>query len=195
MKHLLIMRKTLVSTLCATTLVAAGCGGGGSDSTVSSDTGAGPTVVSRGAITGFGSVYVNGVRYITDDTQFEVDDKNGDQSDLKIGMIVTVKGRIGENGEGTADSIIYDNELKGPVSVVTPDGSDPSRQTLTILGQSVLVNADTTIDDDGGLTFDTIAVGDILEVSGYITDTGFTATHIELQDPGSKIRSRVISKS
>jgi hypothetical protein len=46
----------------------------------------------------------------------------------------------------------------------------------------VLVTADTRIDDDGALSFDTIALGDVLEVSGYVTAEGITATYIELQD-------------
>jgi hypothetical protein len=110
-----------------------------------------------------------------------IDDEKGSESDLKIGMIVTVQGSHGGR-DGSADSITYDNELKGPVSAITPDAADASRKTLTILGQSVLVTTDTTIDDDGGLTFDGIALNDVLEVSGYITASGFAATHIELQD-------------
>jgi hypothetical protein len=97
-------------------------------------------------------------------------------------MIVSVRGRLNADGSASAEQIIYDNELKGPVTAITPDAGDPSRKTLTILGQQVLVTADTTIDDDGGLTFDTIKVGDVLEVGGYVTGSGFTATHLELQD-------------
>ena len=165
--------------LCALTLLAAGCGGG-SSSDSSSETGA--SVVSRGIITGFGSVYVNDVRYRTDDTRFSIDDADGDESDLKVGMIVTVRGRTEDRYNGSAQSITYDNELKGPVSAITLDPADATRKTLTILGQAVLVDANTTIDDDGGLSFDTIALNDVLEVSGYVTASGFTATHIELQD-------------
>jgi hypothetical protein len=170
-------------------LLASGCGGGGSDSETSSvdDTGSGASVVSRGIITGFGSVYVNGVRYHTSGTKFTIDDGEGDESDLKVGMIVTVRGSSQGNGEGNADSIVYDNELKGPVSAITLDADDANRKTLTILGQAVLVTTDTTIDDDGGLTFDSITLNDVLEVSGYVTATGFTATHIELQDNADKI--------
>jgi len=156
-------------------LLASGCGGGGSDSETSSvdDTGSGASVVSRGIITGFGSVYVNGVRYHTSGTKFTIDDGEGDESDLKVGMIVTVRGSSQGNGEGNADSIVYDNELKGPVSAITLDADDANRKTLTILGQAVLVTTDTTIDDDGGLTFDSITLNDVLEVSGYVTATGF----------------------
>jgi hypothetical protein len=59
-------KSVLLSGLIATALVLTGCGGGsggGSDS--STDPVAGTS--SRGLITGFGSVYVNGVKYETDD--------------------------------------------------------------------------------------------------------------------------------
>jgi hypothetical protein len=166
--------------LCALTVLAAGCGGGSSSDASGDDSSA--SVVSRGIITGFGSVYVNDTRYRTEGTRFSIDDDEGAESDLKVGMIVTVRGKTEDRYNGIAQSITYDNELKGPVSAITPDPADATRKTLTILGQAVLVDANTTIDDDGGLTFDTIALNDVLEVSGYVTSSGLTATHIELQD-------------
>jgi len=158
----------------------AGCGGSSSSS---DDT---EPVVSRGVITGFGSVYVNGRKYETDSTRFEVDDEDGNEDDLRVGMVVTVLGSKYKNGY-EAGYIVYDNELKGPVSSITIDPGDATRKTLTILGQAVLVTRDTTIDDDGNLGFDTIAIGDVLEVSGYAGDTQFIATHIELQDNDDEI--------
>lgn len=56
-----------------------------------------------------------------------------------------------------------------------------------ILGQTVEVNADTTIDDDGGLTFDTLQLNDVIEVSGFNSTTGLIATHLELQDNALEI--------
>jgi hypothetical protein len=169
--------------------LASGCGGGGGSS--SSDDDSDTTIASRGVITGFGSVYVNGTRYHTGSTQFSVDDDNGSESDLRVGMVVTVKGSKSANGAtGSATHIYYDNELKGPVSSITPDPLDATRKTLVILGQSVEVNANTTIDDDGGLTFDTIQLDDVLEVSGFNTDSGLVATHIELQPDDLEIEIR-----
>lgn len=163
-----------------TAVLLGGCGGGSSSS---SDDDADTTVVSRGLITGFGSVYVNGIRFHTGSTRFSIDDDNGLESDLRIGMIVTVKGSIDDNRRnGQATHISYDNELKGPVSSITTDPGDATRKTLVILGQSVEVNSNTTIDDDGGLTFDNIQPNDVLEVSGFVTASGLIATHIELQD-------------
>ena len=180
-------RKTSIGSaivLTASILLASGCGGSGGSGSDDADS----TVVSRGIITGFGSVYVNGIRFHTGSTKFSIDDDKGKESDLRVGMIVTVRGSKDDNGtSGSATSIKYDNELKGPVSSITVDPADATRKTLVILGQSVLITADTTIDDDGGLTFDTIALNDVLEVSGYTTDTTLIATHVELQDDDLEI--------
>jgi len=159
--------------VCAAVALIPGCGGSGSSG------GSGESLVSRGVITGFGSIYVNGHEFETDDASFEVDDQEGEQDDLRVGMIVTVVGTH-RDGRDYADRVTYDNELKGPVSdIQIVDGSS---KILTILGQSVLVTLDTTIDDDGGLTYGTIAIGDVLEVSAYVGDTQLIATHIEYQD-------------
>ncbi len=166
------------SALVAAILLASGCGGSSSSSGDADS-----TVVSRGLITGFGSVYVNGTRFHTGGTQFSVDDVSGVESDLRVGMIVTVKGSVDDNGvNGQATQITYDNELKGPVSSITPDPNDATIKTLVILGQSIEVNSNTTIDNDGGLTFDNIQLNDVLEVSGFVTASGLIATHIELQN-------------
>lgn len=168
----LTFRLSTCIALAGSMLLASGCGGSSSDSD-------NEAVASRGVITGFGSVYVNGRKYHTGGTRFRVDDESGDEDDLRLGMIVTVYGYHDDDGYH-ADRIIYDNELKGPVaSIQIIDGNS---KTLTILGQAVLVTRDIRIDDDGNLTYDTIAPGDVLEVSGYVSDTQLIATHIELQD-------------
>lgn len=176
------LSKTPISAavVLITSVFVAGCGGS------SSSEDDGEPVVSRGMITGFGSVYVNGRRYRTDGARFEVDDEDGNENDLRVGMVVTVLGKKDNSGY-QADDVIYDNELKGPVSSITIDPGDATRKTLTILGQAVLVTGDTTIDDDGNLSFDTITIGDVLEVSGYAGNSQFIATHIELQDDDDEI--------
>lgn len=184
MKNLRISKMATATALSASIPLASGCGGSSSGSGEDADN----TVASRGVVTGFGSVYVNGTRFDTTGTQFSVDDEIGDESDLRVGMIVTVKGSKNANGAtGQASHILYDNELKGPVSSITPHPTDATRKTLVILGQTVEVNADTTIDDDGGLTFDTLQLNDAIEVSGFNSTTGLIATHLELQDNALEI--------
>lgn len=179
-----LIKSTGALALLLSALQLAACGGSSS----SSDD-AETSIASRGLITGFGSVYVNGKRFRTASTRFSVDDANGTQADLRVGMLVTVRG-ASDDGEWFAEQIEYDNELKGPVTAITPDPTDSTRKTLTILGQAVSVTTATTIDDDGGLTFDSIAPGDVLEVSGFITDAGLVATHIELQNDDLEIEIR-----
>ncbi len=160
-----------------------GCGGSSSSGDGTGD-GNAESLVSRGVITGFGSIFVNGHEFETDHASFDVDDHPGEQDDLRVGMIVTVVGTHRADGDH-AESVTYDNELKGPVSEIQIIDGDS--KILVILGQSVLVTRDTTIDDDGSLTYDTIAVGDVLEVSAFVGDGQLLATHIELQDSDDEI--------
>jgi len=185
MEHPIPIKSILLPGLIASALALSACGGGGGGG---SDDANADTTSSRGLITGFGSVYVNGVKYETDDAEFEVDDDaNSSEDDLRVGMVVTVNGEIDDNGTtGHASSIWYDNELKGPISAITPD-ADPTVKTLTVLGQQVLVNANTTFDDDHGFSFASMVVGDVVEVSGFQTANGLTATHIEKQDDDDEI--------
>lgn len=193
--HQLNLRKmsrisSLITLLAAVSFLTA-CGGSGSSDSSASDEIADTTVVSRGLITGFGSVYVNGIRFHTGGTRFSIDDDAGVESDLRVGMIVTVKGDKSDDGvNGRATHITYDNELKGPVSSIsydTPNPVDATLVTMVILGRTVMANRDTTIDSDNGLTFENIQVGDVLEVSGFNGDTNLLATHMEKQDDASEI--------
>ena len=68
----------------------AACGGGGS-----AGGGIGGTGKAIGAITDFGSVFVNGVEFETSSSTFIVEDNpNPTEDDLAIGMRVTVNGTI-----------------------------------------------------------------------------------------------------
>lgn len=171
-------KKALLPALIGSALILGGCG----SSRDSDDTANGGSVTA-GIITGFGSIYVNGIKFETDQANFDVDDdESASQDDLRVGMRVKINGRINDDGlSGTAQDVIYENELEGPVSSI--DASDPQNVVITILGQTILVNADTTFDnDDNDLSLDSIALDDVLEVSGYTSSSGLIATHIELQD-------------
>ncbi len=163
-------------TLCSAIALTAGCGGSPSGDGGQSQI----SVASRGPITGFGSVFVGGKRFATEHASFEVDDAPGSESDLRVGMIATVRGYSDDGGHSWhAHKVIYDNEIKGPVSSKS-DPDDP-RKTLIVLGQTVLINSKTRIYDDEGhnLSFDSLAVGDVLEISGYHGPEGLVATHVE----------------
>ncbi|MBT8126288.1 MAG: hypothetical protein KJP15_02300, partial [Gammaproteobacteria bacterium] len=193
------MKKSIIYCAIAT-MTAFGtlsCSSGGSD--VAGIGGSG--YVSSGTITGFASVYVNGVAFDTSSSTFDVDgNPDGVESDLAIGMRVKVYGAINANGvSGTADSISYDDELQGPVSALSLADADGVHRTFNVFGTTVLVNSTTTnFDISGDITttevfdFDSIADKDHVEISGYYDSTGMLiATRVELVsqafNPGNDI--------
>jgi hypothetical protein len=159
-----------------------GCGGGGDAGGIASvaSVGSGGTgSFSSGAITGFGSIIVNGVRF--DDSQARITDDDGvvhNEGDLKLGMVVSITASsvtTGVNGSSaTATSITFGSELRGPITSI-------SGQTLVVLGQTVQVGADTVFDDGiiGGLAG--LLVGQIIEVHGFVdpSTNQILATRIE----------------
>ncbi|MCK4834313.1 MAG: hypothetical protein KAT12_06030 [Gammaproteobacteria bacterium] len=148
--------------------------------------------VSSGSVSGFGSVFVNGVEFETDSATFDVDGVSGTQDDLAIGMVVRVNGTINDDGvTGTATNISFDEELQGPVSSVGTPDADGIKRTLTVLGVNVIVDSSSTtfdIDSDSVppatiFDFDNIAVNNNVEVSGfYDTNGDIQATRVELKN-------------
>jgi Domain of unknown function (DUF5666) len=202
----------LLLTMLFAALTVAACGGGGVDP------GTGGTgSFSRGAITGFGSIIVNGVRH--DDSSATVsdeDDEDGEdgprsKDDLKLGMVVTVSGTAGSGtGTATAQVITFGSELKGPVQSIngstmtatstTSTGTGTATttptavtgtQTLVILGQTVIIGTRTVFDPLSLPTgFAGIMVGKVLEVHGHLDPVANTlmATRISLEDNANKYK-------
>ena len=134
------------------------------------------TVVASGTVTGFGSIYVNGVHFNTDAATFTLEGEAIDESDLAVGMVVSVEGSIANDGEnGTATAVHAEHVLEGRIDSVATIAS--GRKALGILGQTVYVNEDVAID---GVSFDELAEGLELRISGFIADDGkVTATHCD----------------
>tara|TARA_R110000782_G_scaffold180899_2_gene271337 strand:- start:1088 stop:2509 length:1422 start_codon:yes stop_codon:yes gene_type:complete len=163
------------------------CGGGSSSPTTTAPTADQPTPVTAvGKLTGFGSVYVNGVEYETGSTTYEIDDVQGSgDSDLTVGMIVRVKGSVNADGAtGTANSVSYDDDIEGPVENLMVDATDASIKTFTVFGTSIIVNSQTVFDaeDDPAFGFDTLMDGDNVEVSGEYQGDTLYASYVEKQD-------------
>jgi len=146
--------------------------GGGEGGTGATDnTGGGD--ISRGQITGFGSIFVNGVEFETTNSAIKLDGASGTESDLKLGMVVTVKGTINPDRlTGTADSVSVDEVIQGLVQAKTDN-------TLTILNHTVELPSNVRFDgvaDINGIT----AMTDYVEVSGYVVADGvISATRVE----------------
>ncbi len=139
--------------------------------------------VSSGAIVAFGSVYVNGVKFETDTAVFEVEDNtSASQNDLRIGMVVQVEGTINPDGiTGTATGIRYDDQLEGPITspVTNPDGTEKS---FSVMGTNVIVSSGNTIYEGTSFGFDTLALNNVVEISGYFDENDvLRATYVELK--------------
>ncbi len=170
----------------------ASCGGGGGGGTVVQPPAAPPPTggisgngIAIGPVSTFGSIVVNGVRYETDAASFTINDvAGGTQADLKVGHIVSVSGTINDDGStGTADSVEFDDTVKGPVQSI-----DLVAGQLVVLGQTVRTGPDTSFDDSfTPATLEGVSVGQIVEVSGqFDADGNIVATRIEPKPAGTQ---------
>ena len=155
-----------------------GCGGGGGGGGLVSGIG-GTGITASGTITGFGSIFVNGVEFETNTATVTLDGNPGSESELRLGMVVTVRGTVDDSGtRGSASEVDFNDDVQGPVSgpiLTDPDGLS---KTFTVLNVSVQVDRTRTVFD--GVTFETLAEQDSVEVSGFF-DAASTlqATRIE----------------
>ncbi len=163
----------------------ASCGGGGSG--IGSNgggvggSGISKPITSKGTITDFGSVFVNGVEFETSGSAVTTDDNPGTDDDLDLGMVVTVTGTINEDGTtGTAESIVFEDNLEGPIA-----GDDDVAKTIIVLGQTVVWDSSTICENSSSLTIDcaSLLVDNLVEVSGFTATEGIIqATRIEIKD-------------
>jgi hypothetical protein len=147
----------------AIALVLAACGGGGDGGI--GGTGTTPQDVSVGTITNFGSVWVNGVRFNSDDATIKRDDDIVDKSTpldrkggLRRGMIARVDGSL---SNAKADIITVESAVKGRVESVT------GTTQMVIMGQTVLLDSATVFEDNVRP-----AAGDYAEVHGLVIGDG-----------------------
>lgn len=137
-------------------------------------------MLSVGVITGFGSVYVNGVRYDTAGAQVTMDGAPATAAQLRVGQYVELKGHASGNGH-YADVIRYHNVLEGPITAI-----DTAAGSFVAMGQTVLVTSGTSIGD--GIvpaSIDGLTVGDVVEVSGEVPLSGpIDATRVDIKPDG-----------
>lgn len=176
----------------ATALFVVACGGGGGGdsgaapggTTVSG--GASPTTpvagingggIARGTITGFGSIFVNGVEFSTSTASITVEGSSSGETGLKVGQVVVVQGTISDDGRtGTARTVAYNDDVEGPIASV-----NAAANTFVVLGQTVRVTGTTVF--DGGISPASIlglAAAHVVEVSGLPDSTGvIVASRVE----------------
>jgi hypothetical protein len=147
-------------------LVLLSCSSGGTGGT-------GSPVVASGAVTGLGSIVVNGITFDTAGAIIIIDGQPGSAADLRLGQVATVRGTREPGGTvGTAETVIVDHNARGPI-----DSLDPATKRLVVLGQSVRVDSTTHF---GDTPLSALVVGNIVEVNGFADADGvLRATRVE----------------
>jgi uncharacterized protein DUF5666 len=173
----------------AALLLAAACGGGGGGDMPPQN-----QAFTQGTITGFGSIIVNGIRF--DDSTAQVSDDDGEphgRNDLKLGMTVEIDSSDIDRRSNTAKAsrIRFGAQIVGPVSAIS---AATTPRTLTVLDQIVEVGDKTVFDDSLPNGFDSIQVGNVLEVHGLLdTMTGhYLARRIEPKPGANAFKLRGI---
>ncbi len=160
----------------AVVLALTACADGGT-----SGTGAAPknAHTTQGSITGFGSVFVNGVEYNTQaSTTITLEGVAQSEDKLAVGMVVKVNGSVNTDGKtGVANSIDYADDVEGIVLSI-----DPVAKTVNVMGQTVHLTAGTLYAGAPGYSLATMQPNNVIEVSGYSSGRGdIFATRIELK--------------
>jgi hypothetical protein len=120
----------------------AGCGGGGAG--VSSLPGTGGTgIFAQGAIAGFGSVIVNGIKFDDTGAAVQIDGIAASSLDLRLGMVAGVQGQRGADpGLGSASRLDVWSVAQGPVTQVQSG-------QIGVAGMTIQTNSATVYDGVG----------------------------------------------
>jgi hypothetical protein len=175
--------------LALTVATFVGCGGEMTAGIQGSGSPVAAGVTTVGPISGFGSIFLDGVEYSTGAAQIRIDDQPGTEAQLSVGQVVTIKGTVNPDGlTGTATEVSFSGDLRGPVQQVDVDGG-----SFVVLGQTVLVTDATLFDD----SFQTpslagLQVGGVVEVSGFAdANVNLIAAHVEPSAAGFRVRGTV----
>jgi hypothetical protein len=140
----------------------------------------GSTTVSKGAIESFNSIVVNGIEFRVTGATLHLRDDGIDKvlldeaevrNHLEKGMVVTVKGKLDDNGlTGAATEIEFRDALTGRID-------DKGVDFIKVMGQTIL------LDDNARMQLAGLAINDNVRISGLADDKGgLRATHIKLHD-------------
>lgn len=159
--------KSLMVVLLALGLLGSCSGGSGGDIAGGGISGTG---VYNGVITGFGSVFVNGVEFSTTGAAITANDAGVTEADLDVGMKVRV-----EASGTSALSVAFDPEVIGPVQAI-----DTVNDQIVVMGQTVLIQGTTILKGFGSIL--DLVPGNTLVVSGFFDAAGnIRAVFIELK--------------
>ena len=157
------------------------CSGSSTTTTENADVaegGVGGTGISTGSLTGFGSIFVNGVEFDVGSAEFIRDGNNSfSESDFNIGEYVVVNGTVNADGlTGTASKVIFEDIVEGVVTSASTDNV-----SINVLGQKVISDKLTVFIGFKLLT--DLLPGNVVEVSGFRNAAGeINATGILLKE-------------
>jgi hypothetical protein len=165
----LIILLLLLSMILTVALNSCGVvGGGGSDEFAGG--GIGGTGKYTGVISGFGSVFVNEIKFDTTSASIIADEKSVTEDSLKVGMKIQLEA-IGSS----ALDIVFEPEVKGPVESI-----DTVKSTLLVLGQNIVIGSTTIL--DGINSINDLQAGDNVVLSGFFNSAdNILATYIGLE--------------
>lgn len=174
-------------------LSACGDGGGGVGVAEGGIRGTGSSV---GPVSGFGSVFVNGVKFNTDgilNREVESNDGLSTEADLDKGMILRVEGVWRQDQTGEASRLEYDDTFRGKVSSVTiterSSSDSPRAGTITVLGQVISFDRATVIRLEAGFDSEASLADKLVRVSAWRSGSGYRASYVgEISNlPGSSV--------
>jgi hypothetical protein len=179
-------RFSRVSIPIGLSIVLAACGGGGGGGGFGgppvADTGVGGSGGVTGPVQGFGSIIVNDLVLDVDDAEFQIEGEaagigQSGQSQLAEGQQLVVRGDLDALD---ADEVFYRADVRGPLAAAPVFDPLTGVGQMTVLGQTVRINAATRYDD--GAALDLLQAGDLLEISGNRNANGeLVATYVALE--------------
>lgn len=127
--------------------------------------GIGGSGISSGPVSGFGSIFVNGIKYDMTSADIVMNGRTASEGDLEIGMLVNVKGNINhENNSGVAQHVEFNYNLVGTLETI-----DIENGRLQVEGETVHIDPLTIIHN---AVVNDLIIGTRIHVNGIPNNNG-----------------------
>ena len=190
---MIVRRIRTLTGLAAGALVlgtVAACGGAGGDGVDVADGGIRGTGSSVGPVSGFGSVFVNGVKFDTENIGDKVQSNDGittsadpEAADsVQKGMILQVTGRWAKdalNPSGVAETLTYDDTFRGPLTADPVQDATGKITQIEVLDQQIKITGRTVFSGFGAMP---LADKTKVRVSAWYDGNEYRASHVGLVD-------------
>jgi hypothetical protein len=167
-------QRLLAGLSAAATALLVACGGGGTSGSDSA-----PAAQYEGTISGFGSVFVNGVRFDDKRAVIKIDDEVVAVGSLRLGMRVALAGAVAAAGDiGEATSVSVETGARGAVASINTGAG-----TFRIRHITIQTDAQTVF--EGTTDLSTLKAGDWVETHGAVdfANRVLNATRVEVKPP------------